>query len=487
MQELYYSPSNNTQSIWVAGLCGDNITDLSPFIDPYPPNLDTKAIWGPFSLAEAEEAVCNFWYWDDSQLNNDYLLWGGALDPDAEVIYEGSRHTGPNVYNQWVNFTMDFSDLTDHFGDPISLLGEDEVYVVFYFHSDGYTDGSWGAFIDNISMTWNDGMLDIKALAPEFVTYMNEDTVWVPQPMEGQEYGLRLFMEIEGSGETGPFDINCEIDGEVFYEDRVNYSITSDSIFYIYAPGTWSGDLGSHTVGWTLDINNEVVESNEDNNSVFQPFEVVIFDSLPQITITRPTENDEADDGFWIQWVDYDREADALIYLYYDTDDSGFNGTMLTTTPIHEDSEVDSFYWDTSNLPDDQYYYVYGLISDGVNGYVFDYSDYPLHIFHPARIDLTGLNTVEEFRLEQNYPNPFNGGTVINYYLPEAGTVDLSIFDVNGRLVENLVRENLSEGNHSVDWEPTGIGSGVYFSRITLVGNGSGERFTSSNKMLYIR
>ena len=431
--------------------------------------------------------MCNFWYWNDSQYPVDYLLWGAALDPDAAVIYESDRVTGPNVINQWQNMNIDFSDLTDNYGNPVNLLGEDEVYVVFYFYSDNYTDGSWGAFVDNISMAWNDGLFDIKALISEFVSIEEGDTTIVAQPMEGQEYYLRLIWEIEGIGETGPFDLNCEIDGNVFFEDRVNYTISDDTVLYTYTTETWSGDIGPHSVAWTLDINDEVFESYENNNSVYLPFDVVIYDSLPEIIVTRPTENDEADAGFWIQWEDYDRESDAQIYLYYDTDNLGYNGIQLNFSPISEDSEIDSFYWNTSNIPNDQYYYVYALINDGFNAYVFDYSDYPVHIYHPNSTGGSNLTAVEEFRLEQNYPNPFNGGTTINYFLPEEGTVDLSIYDVNGRLVENLISGNMTKGNHSASWEPTDVGSGVYFSRMTVIGTESGEKFTTSNKMLYIR
>jgi hypothetical protein len=73
--------------------------------------------------------------------------------------------------------------------------------------------------------------------------------------------------------------------------------------------------------------------------------------------------------------------------------------------------------------------------------------------------------------LYQNYPNPFNPSTTISFYLPEPSTVELMIFDVNGRRVRRLVSEKRTFGEHRVDWDGRSdrgepVGSGVYFYRL---------------------
>ncbi len=60
---------------------------------------------------------------------------------------------------------------------------------------------------------------------------------------------------------------------------------------------------------------------------------------------------------------------------------------------------------------------------------------------HPTRL-----------HLEQNYPNPFNPITTIKFSLPRPRHVSLSIFDVQGRLVTNLVSKALAAGFHTVQW-----------------------------------
>ncbi|MFQ6617201.1 MAG: T9SS type A sorting domain-containing protein [Fidelibacterota bacterium] len=74
--------------------------------------------------------------------------------------------------------------------------------------------------------------------------------------------------------------------------------------------------------------------------------------------------------------------------------------------------------------------------------------------------------TPHSFLLHQNYPNPFNAITAITYQLPKATTVNLSIYNVAGHLVETLVNERKNAGYHSVIWNASGIGSGLYFYQI---------------------
>jgi hypothetical protein len=78
-------------------------------------------------------------------------------------------------------------------------------------------------------------------------------------------------------------------------------------------------------------------------------------------------------------------------------------------------------------------------------------------------------NSVEiptEYSMSQNYPNPFNPVTNINFSIPKAGFVNIVIYDVLGKEVQNLVNENLSAGNYKVDFNAANLPSGVYFYRI---------------------
>jgi hypothetical protein len=75
-----------------------------------------------------------------------------------------------------------------------------------------------------------------------------------------------------------------------------------------------------------------------------------------------------------------------------------------------------------------------------------------------------------EVSLEPAVPNPFNPMTRIEFYLPAEMKVSLSIYDVNGKLVERLVDGIQSQGDHIVEWNAGNKASGVYFYRLTAGG-----------------
>jgi hypothetical protein len=80
-------------------------------------------------------------------------------------------------------------------------------------------------------------------------------------------------------------------------------------------------------------------------------------------------------------------------------------------------------------------------------------------------------NTYPKFKLSQNYPNPFNPSTIIQYNLQESGHVELKIFDLAGKEIETLVNGFQTAGKHQITWQPKGLSSGVYISRLQAGGS----------------
>ncbi len=75
------------------------------------------------------------------------------------------------------------------------------------------------------------------------------------------------------------------------------------------------------------------------------------------------------------------------------------------------------------------------------------------------------------YDLSQNYPNPFNPTTTISFSLPEPSEVTLSVYDVTGRLVKNVVDKGYEAGIHNVVWDATDnygqkVATGVYYYRL---------------------
>ena len=71
-----------------------------------------------------------------------------------------------------------------------------------------------------------------------------------------------------------------------------------------------------------------------------------------------------------------------------------------------------------------------------------------------------------ETSLQQNYPNPFNPSTIIRYNLAAESDVQLDVFDTLGRRVATLVEGTKSAGAHTVNFDASGLNSGIYFYRL---------------------
>ncbi|NUQ80713.1 MAG: T9SS type A sorting domain-containing protein [Bacteroidetes bacterium] len=90
------------------------------------------------------------------------------------------------------------------------------------------------------------------------------------------------------------------------------------------------------------------------------------------------------------------------------------------------------------------------------------------------------------FELEQNYPNPFNPSTTIRFNLPVSGKVRLTVYDVTGREVAELINGDRPAGTNTVVWSARDrsgapVSSGLYFYQL------SGNGFNQTRKMMLIK
>jgi len=107
-------------------------------------------------------------------------------------------------------------------------------------------------------------------------------------------------------------------------------------------------------------------------------------------------------------------------------------------------------------------------------------------VLENTSLSIDGEIVPEVFALHQNYPNPFNPVTSLRYDLPEDGLVNITVYDMIGRLVKTLVNSPQTAGYKSIRWNATNnrnepVSAGLYLYTIH-----AGE-FRKTKKMVLLK
>ena len=155
----------------------------------------------------------------------------------------------------------------------------------------------------------------------------------------------------------------------------------------------------------------------------------------------------------------------------------------ISLMEIAEYQGMISFYYD-SFLQNPSYYpqvhYIF-LPTSHTRGLAVDNNDilwitdhdtdviYSIKVKYPASgIDMD--SNTEPIRIIGNFPNPFNPSTTIAYTIPDAGHVTLDVYSLTGQKVATLVDSFMGSGKHTVVFDGSGYGAGMYFYRLTAGG-----------------
>jgi hypothetical protein len=99
-----------------------------------------------------------------------------------------------------------------------------------------------------------------------------------------------------------------------------------------------------------------------------------------------------------------------------------------------------------------------------------------------SKLMVSGELIPEVYALEQNYPNPFNPSTTIEFSLPEdVSNVMLTIYDILGQKVAELVNTSLKAGKYKYQWNAGTIATGMYIYELRT------DKFVSIKKMMLLK
>jgi hypothetical protein len=213
-----------------------------------------------------------------------------------------------------------------------------------------------------------------------------------------------------------------------------------------------------------------VTAYNEYGNSPFSNFTSITIDPLPveltsftafasgdNVILNWKTSTEKNNRGFEIQNSEVGDQKSEVKW-----EKIGFVEGSGTTT------EPKSYSFTDKNIASGKYFYRLKQIDfDGS----FDYSN---------EIE-AGITAPKRFSLEQNYPNPFNPVTSIEYSLPNASQVSLIVYNILGQQVAELVNGNIKAGEHTVTFDASKLGSGIYYYRL------QSENNISIKKMVFVK
>ncbi len=92
-----------------------------------------------------------------------------------------------------------------------------------------------------------------------------------------------------------------------------------------------------------------------------------------------------------------------------------------------------------------------------------------LTLIEGGTIGINGIGEIlpDNFSLYQNYPNPFNPSTTIRFEVPKSSFVNITVYDIMGREIKQLVNGMKNAGNYEVNFDGSNLTSGVYFYKMT--------------------
>jgi hypothetical protein len=257
-------------------------------------------------------------------------------------------------------------------------------------------------------------------------------------------------------------------------------NIDTDPLFTDANNGDYTLQEGSPCIdAGTADLNGDGIDDITDYNDLAPDMGAYEFQNI----IAGPT-------GFqyFLQsasvmlWWNPSTVENLAYYFLERSTDSLFNpmaGTVVTSQIF------DTYYTDEDLEFNTQYFYrISSFYGEDLALTQSEYSDTISVILE--NLDISHDNMPLYYKIHQNHPNPFNPVTTLHYDLPEDVMVNITIYDMMGRVVSNLVSSQQNAGYKSIQWHATNnagqpVSAGIYLYTIF-----AGE-FRQTKKMVMLK
>jgi hypothetical protein len=217
-------------------------------------------------------------------------------------------------------------------------------------------------------------------------------------------------------------------------------------------------------------------------NDLPQPFEWIYPTTLDTVQIS----GENSFDWVTIKWTkSIDPDGNEVIY-WFNLDDTYYVSLSDTTYDLSHSVLLANWYYD--ELSARRFNITVSALDPNQNSAVVPINGGSQELF-VNRYQFLSTNddlTPKKFKLYQNSPNPFNPNTHIRFDLPKNESISLMIYNVVGKEVAQIKRDNLSAGQHVINWKGQDqygerLPSGLYIYRLV-----AGNKI-STKKMLLLK
>ncbi len=188
------------------------------------------------------------------------------------------------------------------------------------------------------------------------------------------------------------------------------------------------------------------------------------WQAAPRTVFINCYEPANLDSTGWLEW-----NVTPGLYAEYNCYGPGYKPTYRTSALSNQLTSIEA-----------SQYTIQNIFSRNSNpGFSTDWI--PNELFITA-VEINQQNQIPtNYSLLQNYPNPFNPTTKIQYALPLAGHVRLTVYNILGQVIIKLVDETQKAGNHEINFNADKLSSGIYFYRLEA------NNFQLTKKMALIK
>lgn len=485
--------------VWVDGNEQEPAGILNPYVEPSNNlSISETKLWIPtYMLADGELPV-----WLDIDGLSDQCAWATEVRSSKLIVYMSCRLIPPGPEGFDLGDLPSLNDeeqpcyptYTPESGGPanavyapdeqVAWLGECITHEQFpnTVDADGCDDGVYFIPTDHPDGSWMPGELAcVEVTITTGPAYQEGTPLYLWAWKDGNlDCDFNDSFDPQG-GDDPVFISECIIPGNLYYAPGPNTSFTTEVCFLdpgVLDLGRYDGHLrfrllscGGETPTREGDLLDCLTAQTYVDEALGETEDYIIADlqlSIELVSFTATSVNGH----MLLSWTTASENRNDAFEVQRWNGSSWMRAGELVAGAGSSSSQRHYAFTDRDVVEGQDYRY--RLVTIDMNGNRMPVGEVEGHV-EPVN------TTVEQFALHQNFPNPFNPTTEITYDLAGSADVSLVVFDLLGREVVSLVHGTQDAGRYTVNFNATGLPSGMYFYRLQTA------EFTDMKKMMLLK